>query len=102
MVSNYFIAKEFRKRQKLMMGKKDICMKTTTETLENIKILKLYNWENEFKNRIYNKREEELIELKSALYVNIANIVLFWMCPILVAIATISLYQYFLMALKFH
>ena len=41
MIMNYFIAKAFRRRQKRMMGKKDICMKVTTETLENIKILKL-------------------------------------------------------------
>ncbi len=84
----------YGKIQEKVLLKKDERMKITTETFDNIKILKLYNWENEFKNRIYNKREEEIIELKSALYVNIANIVLFWMCPILVAIATISLYQY--------
>ena len=43
-----------------MMGKKDICMKVTTETLENIKILKLYNWENEFKKKILEARSVEM------------------------------------------
>ena len=60
MVMNYFIAKAFRRRQKRMMGKKDICMKVTTETLENIKILKLYNWENEFKRKILDSRKVEM------------------------------------------
>ena len=84
----------YGKIQEKVLLKKDERMKITTETFDNIKTLKLYNWENEFKNKIYEKRNEEIEQLKSALYVNIANIVLFWMCPILVAIATISLYQY--------
>ena len=84
----------YGKIQEKVLLKKDERMKITTETFDNIKTLKLYNWENEFKNKIYEKRDEEIEQLKSALYVNIINIVLFWMCPILVAIATISLYQY--------
>ena len=84
----------YGKIQKKVLLKKDERMKVTTETFDNIKTLKLYNWENEFKNKIYERRDEEITQLKKALYVNIANIVLFWMCPILVAIATISLYQY--------
>ena len=95
MVSNYFIAKEFRKRQKAMMGKKDICMKTTTEALENIKILKLYNWENEFKNKILNARRVEMDFLAKRYVITNLNQTINWLCPTLVSITTIGFYQIF-------
>ena len=95
MVSNYFIAKEFRKRQKLMMGKKDICMKITTETLENIKILKLYNWENEFKNKILNARRIEMDFMAHRYNMTNLNQTINWLCPTLVSIVTIGFYQLF-------
>jgi ABC-type multidrug transport system fused ATPase/permease subunit len=95
MVSNYFIAKEFRKRQKLMMGKKDACMKVTTETLENIKILKLYNWENEFKNKILNARRIEMDFMANRYMISNINQTINWLCPTLVSIVTIGFYQLF-------
>ena len=95
MVSNYFIAKEFRKRQKLMMGKKDACMKVTTETLENIKILKLYNWENEFKNKILNARRIEMDFMANRYVISNINQTINWLCPTLVSIVTIGFYQLF-------
>ena len=95
MVSNYFIAKEFRKRQKAMMGKKDICMKTTTEALENIKILKLYNWENEFKNKILNARRVEMDYTAKRYVITNLNQTINWLCPTLVSIVTIGFYQIF-------
>ena len=93
MISNYFVAKEFRKRQKRMMGKKDICMKTTTEALENIKILKLYNWENEFKNKILNARGVEMDFTAKRYIITNLNQTLNWLCPTLVSIVTIGFYQ---------
>ena len=95
MISNYFIAKEFRKRQKLMMGKKDACMKVTTETLENIKILKLYNWENEFKNKILNARRVEMDFMANRYVISNINQTINWLCPTLVSIVTIGFYQMF-------
>ena len=95
MASNYFIAKEFRKRQKLMMGKKDICMKVTTETLENIKILKLYNWENEFQNKILDARRIEMDFMANRYKMTNLNQTINWLCPTLVSIVTIGFYQFY-------
>ena len=95
MISNYFIAKEFRRRQKLMMGKKDACMKVTTETLENIKILKLYNWENEFKNKILNARKIEMDFMANRYVISNINQTINWLCPTLVSIVTLGFYQMF-------
>ena len=95
MVMNYFIAKAFRRRQKRMMGKKDICMKVTTETLENIKILKLYNWENEFKRKILDSRKVEMDFTAKRYVMTNLNQTVNWLCPTLVSIITIGIYQLF-------
>ena len=95
MVMNYFIAKAFRRRQKRMMGKKDICMKVTTETLENIKILKLYNWENEFKRKILETRGVEMDYTAKRYVMTNLNQTVNWLCPTLVSIITIGVYQIF-------
>ena len=95
MVMNYFIAKAFRRRQKRMMGKKDICMKVTTETLENIKILKLYNWENEFKRKILESRSVEMDYTAKRYVMTNLNQTVNWLCPTLVSIVTIGIYQAF-------
>ena len=95
MVMNYFIAKAFRRRQKRMMGKKDICMKVTTETLENIKILKLYNWENEFKRKILDARKVEMDFTAKRYVMTNLNQTVNWLCPTLVSIITIGVYQLF-------
>ena len=95
MIMNYFIAKAFRRRQKRMMGKKDICMKVTTETLENIKILKLYNWENEFKRKILESRAVEMDYTDKRYVMTNLNQIVNWLCPTLVSIVTIGVYQLF-------
>ena len=95
MIMNYFIAKAFRRRQKRMMGKKDICMKVTTETLENIKILKLYNWENEFKRKILEARSVEMDYTDKRYVMTNLNQTVNWLCPTLVSIVTIGVYQLF-------
>ena len=92
---NYCIGKVFRRRQKRMMGKKDLCMKATTETLDNIKILKLYNWENEFKKKILDAKRIEMDYTTERFNMTILNTTLNWLCPTLVSIITIGVYQQF-------
>ena len=75
------------------LNKKDSRMKITTETFDNIKILKLYNWENKFKSKIIEKREEEITQLNNYLNLSILNITIFWLSPILVSMITIGIYQ---------
>ena len=93
--SNYLISTQVKLRQKSMLEKKDICMKVTTETLENIKILKLYNWENEFKNKILKARKIEMdYNRRRLVMLNLIRI-MNYLCPILVSILTIGLYNLF-------
>ena len=53
-IINIYIYKGYMIIEEEMLEKKDDRMKITTETFDNIKLLKMYNWENEFKNKILN------------------------------------------------
>ena len=94
-ILNYYISKESKIRQKMMMEKKDLCMKITSEALENIKILKLYNWENEFKRKIIEARKIEMDYSKKRFF--ILNLIrsLNYLCPTLISILTIGIYNLF-------
>ena len=50
---------------KIMLHKKDKRMRLTTHTLHIMKILKLFGWEEEFKENIDMKRNDELINIKN-------------------------------------
>ena len=95
MIINYFICDIYRGRLKRMMEKKDLCMKATTEVFENIKILKLYNWENNFKQKILNARNIEMDYTSKRLNMSNWNQTINWLCPTLISIVTIGFYQLF-------
>jgi ABC-type multidrug transport system fused ATPase/permease subunit len=77
------------------MKLKDKRMKITAETLNNIKILKLYSWENGFKNKINKAREEELINREKNYGIENLNSMIQWSGPIFTSLISIGLYQYF-------
>ena len=86
------------KMKKLMFNQmkiKDKRMKVTTETFNNIKILKLYSWEDEFLKRINKERDNELTSLTNIFKIgNIAESI-GWLAPIATSITSIGAYQYF-------
>ena len=84
----------FRIIQKDFLKKKDERMKITTETFDNIKLLKLYNWEKAFMKKILITRDNELVQVRRRLNITTANISLFWLCPSFVSIITMAIYQY--------
>lgn len=86
--------KKYQILDKEMLEKKDKRMKVTTETFDTIKLLKLYNWENEFMNRILQARNEELVVFKKELNLSVFGIVAYWSAPMIASIVTIGLYQY--------
>ena len=93
-IINYFIYGSIKVNQKEMLKKKDERMKITTETFNAIKLLKLYNWENEFKNRIYDARDNEISTQKKLLILVTCAIFFSYFAPALVQISTIGLYIY--------
>lgn len=91
---NFFIQKKLQQRNKEMLKKKDVRMRVTTETFNNLKVLKLYSWEDEFLNRINKSREEEISAFGRIFNLSILSNTVLWSTPVLVSVASIGLYQY--------
>ena len=100
MLINFLFSKKFKKLQKKQMALKDKRMKKITETFNNIKILKLYSWEEEFKNKIDLAREDELQNLEERFNVQNLNQTIQWFAPVATAVVSIGVYQYFHSVLK--
>ena len=93
-IINIIIFKQYNILEQEFLKAKDNRMKTTTETFENIKIIKLYNWENKFKDKILEKRENEIKVGIRGIKVAVTNITLFWFTPVIVSIVTIGCYMW--------
>ena len=100
MLVNFLFSKKFKKLQKKQMALKDKRMKKITETFNNIKILKLYSWEDEFKNKIDLAREDELENLEERFGVENINHTIQWFAPVATSVVSIGVYQYFHSVLK--
>jgi ABC-type multidrug transport system fused ATPase/permease subunit len=94
MLISYRVHSKYRILENENLEKKDKRMKVTTETFDTIKLLKLYNWENEFMDRILEARDQEMVVGKSILNNTTFSIVAYWSAPIMAAIVTIGCYQY--------
>ena len=70
--------RKHKKLQKENMEASDERMNITSKTLDMIKIIKLYSWENIFKEKIYKKREREIDVTRRKLIVEIVVTVIDW------------------------
>ena len=100
MLINVIFMRKFKKLHKTQMMLKDKRMKIITETFNNIKILKLYSWEDEFKNKINNARENELQNVIEGFNQHNLNSTIQWFAPVATSIVSIGAYQYFHDTLK--
>ena len=80
---------------KIMLKKKDKRMRLTTHTLHIIKILKLFGWEEEFRENIDEKRNDELINIKKIFILVALRTFVNSNLSILTSLATIGGYTYF-------
>lgn len=92
---NYLIFKGYRTYEEEYLKCKDDRMKITNQVFNHLKILKFNSWINEFKNKIKEKRESEMVYEKKILNLTIWNIFLFWTSPVLTTVITIGAYYYF-------
>ena len=79
----------------VMLKKKDKRMRLTTHTLHIIKILKLFGWEEEFRENIDNIRNDELINIKNIFFLIAVRTFANSNLSILTSLATIGGYTYF-------
>ncbi|KAF3341468.1 ABC transporter C family member 10-like protein [Carex littledalei] len=76
------------KFQTRLMEAQDERLKAMSESLANMKVLKLYAWEGHFRNMIEKLRQKEFVWLRAIQLRKAYNIFLFWSSPVLVSAAT--------------
>ncbi|XP_058779036.1 ABC transporter C family member 10-like [Vicia villosa] len=82
------LAKLHHKFHSKLMAAQDERLKASSEALVNMKVLKLYAWENHFKNAIEKLRNVELKFLFAVLLRKTCVVFLFWISPMLVSAAS--------------
>nr|XP_043628755.1 ABC transporter C family member 3-like [Erigeron canadensis] len=90
LVANYPLGHIQEKLQDELMKSKDKRMKSTSEILRNMRILKLQGWEMKFLSKIIKLRDEEESALKKYMYTLSMTSFIFWGAPIIVAVATFA------------
>ena len=91
---NYYFRKKFSFYLKLHFKKSDQRMRIVTETFNNLKVIKLYGWDDVFMPRIQKARDEELDALDKRYKITQISQTLLWLAPIAMSVAAIGAYQY--------
>lgn len=91
-VANFIIGRILRDVQKKVMKSKDGRMKVTTECVNNIKMIKLYSWQENFLQRIYRRRDIDVVNLRKAGFVTGLLIFFVYAFPSLLPVATFATY----------
>nr|XP_040031715.1 ATP-binding cassette sub-family C member 3 isoform X1 [Gasterosteus aculeatus aculeatus] len=89
---NAVIAMKTRAYQVEQMQHKDSRIKLMNEILNGIKVLKLYAWENSFKEKILAIRQKELNVLRKMAYLGALSTMAWTSAPFLVALTTFAVY----------
>nr|XP_032817141.1 canalicular multispecific organic anion transporter 2-like isoform X1 [Petromyzon marinus] len=89
---NAFIALNIRTLQAQIIKKRDERVRTLSEALSGVRIIKMYAWEGRFRDVILRVREHELAVLGRAAYFSMLS-AFTWLCsPFLVALASFGVY----------
>jgi hypothetical protein len=80
------------KTQKEIMEKKDARMSETNESLNNIKMLKLYSWQELFEQRIIHKRSLEVGVITKMGYLSSALIGFLYLFPNMMPVVCFTTY----------
>ena len=95
LIINAYIQKKRMDIQKEYMEAKDERMKTTAQTFNIIKTIKLYSWEKIFIDRIGEKRKEEMRLFTSMVNYDIVLNLIYWGAYILLSLVSIITYNLF-------
>ena len=74
------------------LKEKDKRINFTSQTIKNIKELKLLQWEDTFKKVINKKRQKEMIYMRKRLNYSLTLITVHWIMPLLLCLSTIGAY----------
>ena len=90
--ANALISSKMKRFQKMNMKNKDSRMKAMNETLDGIKVLKLYAWEPYFEGQITDIRNSEVENLKKMSYLGAIQTFIFNSTPFFVALFSFTAY----------
>ena len=91
-VTSVVIQTLYIRNQYNYLKEKDKRINFTSQTVKNIKELKLLQWEDTFKNVINKKRQKEMIFMRRRLNYSLALITVHWIMPLLLCLSTIGAY----------
>ena len=91
-ILNYFFAKWNANIQDKALERKDKRMNTTTEVVNNIKIIKLNSWKKYFIDKVYKLRNRELSTIRKGLCVNSFEIISSWIMSPYMVLSIFSVY----------
>ena len=94
LIINYVMQKTFKKLQKRRQANMDKRLRLTTAILFNLKVLKLYSWDEFFFGKLNQLREIELETITKIFSFRNSNQTLFWLSPVMTTIATVGAYEY--------
>ena len=80
------------KNQYKYLKEKDKRINFTSQTVKNIRELKLLQWEDKFKEVIEEKRAKEMIYMEKKLNLTVVLIVIHWIMPLFLCLSTIGAY----------
>uniref|UniRef100_A0A3P9KLK6 ATP-binding cassette, sub-family C (CFTR/MRP), member 3 n=1 Tax=Oryzias latipes TaxID=8090 RepID=A0A3P9KLK6_ORYLA len=89
---NAFIAMKTRAYQVEQMQHKDARLKLMNEILNGIKVLKLYAWEESFKQKVLDIRQKELNVLRKTAYLGALSTMAWTSAPFLVALTSFAVF----------
>ena len=92
---SYFVVSKQMTWNIKYLANKDERMKLTNQVFENLKFLKFYSWDSEFKSKIIDKRGIEMHSFSNLMKYQLFNIFLFWTSPVVTAVSTIGSYYFF-------
>ncbi|KZO93694.1 ATP-binding cassette transporter [Calocera viscosa TUFC12733] len=75
------------------MKKTDARVQSITETMNVVRMVKMFGWESRVKEQIAEKRDEELKYVKQRQIVNLLNMMLNFMLPLITMIITFAFYS---------
>ena len=91
-VLNFYMGRRMARTQKEYMKRSDSRVKTTNESLNNIKMLKLYSWTEIFSETIKSQRVEELIWLWHRYINGMVNVTTLYFFPAILSAVVFAFY----------
>ena len=90
--SNFVVGRYMRTVQKEVMKAKDGRMKVTTEAINDVKMIKLYSWQENFLERIYRRRSRDVASLRKGGFAVALLITCIYLFPSMMPAATFATY----------